>query len=62
MSYRRYHHDSKADFNLQIADYFCWAIYKKWNSGDCRSYDLVRAAIPSGGEGDLFRNGDTEYY
>lgn len=60
--YDLYHHDSKADLNLQIADYFSWAIYRKWNNNDRRSYDLIKSAIAPGGEGDLFKAGDVEYY
>jgi len=44
-TYDLFHHQSKADFNLQIADYLCWAIYRKWNSGDARSYELVRHLV-----------------
>ena len=30
---------------LQIADYFCWAIYRKYEKEDLRSYDLIRGAV-----------------
>lgn len=30
--FRVYHHDSKSNLDLQIADYCNWAIYRKWNS------------------------------
>ena len=58
--YRVYHHDSKSNFDLQIADYFNWAIYRKWDRGDARSYDLVRSVISS--EFDIFRTGTKHYY
>lgn len=58
--YRVYHHDSKSNFDLQIADYFNWAIYRKWDRGDTRSYDLVRSVILS--EFDIFRTGTKHYY
>lgn len=45
---------------LQIADYCCWAIQRKWEMGDCRSYDLIRERIVT--EFDLFRSGNTHYY
>ena len=54
------HHDSSGDLNLQIADYICWAIQRKWEGNDDRSYVLIRQAIK--GEGDLFAAGDVEYY
>ena len=50
--YRIYHHDSKSNFDLQIADYFNWAIYRKWDRGDFRSYDKIKSTIKS--EFDIF--------
>lgn len=58
--YRLLHHDSKSNADLQIADYCTWAIYRKWNSGDLRSHQLIRSAVRS--EFDIFRNGTLFYY
>lgn len=58
--YRLLHHDSKSNFQLQIADYCNWAIYRKWSRNDLRSYDLIKAAVTS--EFDIFRTGTTVYY
>jgi hypothetical protein len=58
--YRILHHDSKSCFGLQIADYCNWAIGRKWERGDLRSYDLIRQAIAS--EFDIFRHGHTDWY
>ena len=41
---------------LQIADYCSWAIQRKWESGDDRSYDLIHSKI--GSEYDLFSIGN----
>lgn len=60
IKYHVYHHPSKSNFNLQAADYFNWAIYRKWEKEDHRSYELVKRAI--GGEADLFKDGETLYY
>ena len=43
--YRVLHHDSKSNLDLQIADYINWAIYRKWDRKDARSYDLVKSAV-----------------
>jgi hypothetical protein len=59
-TYCLFHHDSRGDLNLQVADYVCWAIQRKWERGDDRSYKLIQGAIR--GEGDLFRDGGTNYY
>jgi hypothetical protein len=41
------HVSSSSNFDLQIADYCNWAIYRKWASGDARSYDFVKECIIS---------------
>ena len=51
---------SVSDICLQVADYCCWSIQRKWERGDTRSYDLIRSKIAS--EYDLFRPGTTTYY
>ena len=45
---------------LQVADYCCWAIQRKWERGDDRSYDLIQSKICS--EYELFRRDMTTYY
>lgn len=45
---------------LQVADYCSWAIQRKWESGDTRSYDLIKNKIKT--EYDLFRSGTINYY
>ena len=58
--FRILHHDSKSAYLLQIADYFNWAIFRAWTSGDRRSLDLVRPAIVS--QFDIFWYGDRIWY
>lgn len=45
---------------LQVADYCSWAIQRKWERGDERSYNLIKDKIWS--EYDLFRAGNTLFY
>ena len=45
---------------LQVADYCSWAIQRKWERGDTRSYDLIKDKIHS--EHDLFAGGNRLYY
>lgn len=58
--YRVLHHDSKSNMDLQIADYCNWAIYRKWDTQDERSYQLIRSVIVS--EFDFCRTGTVLYY
>jgi len=58
--YRIFHHESKSNFDLQIADYCNWAVYRKWDREDKRSYQMIQPVIRS--EFDMFRTGTTYYY
>ena len=44
-----------SDSGLQIADYCSWAIFRKWENGDERSYTLIEDKIRR--ERDLFASG-----
>jgi hypothetical protein len=54
------HHSSSAHALLQAADYCAWAIQRKWQSADLRSYDRISAKIRN--EFDIYGRGDTDYY
>lgn len=58
--FRILHHDSKSSYSLQIADYFNWAIFRAWTSGDRRSLELVHDAIVS--QFDIFWYGNRIWY
>ena len=45
---------------LQVADYCCWAIQRKWEMGDNRSYELIQEKIHS--EYNLFQRGRRHHY
>lgn len=45
---------------LQIADYCCWAIQRKWERNDLQSYQLIASKIRT--EFELWRSGRTNYY
>jgi hypothetical protein len=58
--FRVMHHSSKSNMCLQISDYACWAIYRKWESNDKRSYNLIDNSLVS--EFEIFSEGKKEYY
>lgn len=41
------HHHSMSDMNLQIADYICWAIQRKYEQGDPRWFNMIESAVVS---------------
>lgn len=51
---------ANSDPCLQVADYCSWAIQRKWERGDERSYALTAGKIMT--EFDVFRSGRTQYY
>jgi hypothetical protein len=58
-SYNIQHYSSKSDINLQVVDYVNWAIYRKCERNDFRSYNIIKDCIKS--EFDVFRVGKTYY-
>ena len=59
-NYRVLHHDSRSHYGLQVADYCCWAVFRKHERGDSTYFNLIRSAVRS--NFDIFRNGTTYYY
>lgn len=58
--YRSVFWKSDSDPCLWVADYCSWAIQRKWERGDSRSYDLISNRVTS--EFDIWRIGTTRYY
>ncbi len=56
-----YNHPRISNVWLQVVDYCCWAVMRKWEKGDLRAYDKLghRLAFP---ELDILRGGSTHYY
>ena len=60
VNYRILHHQSRSHYGLQAADYCCWAIFRKWQTGERTWYDGIKPAIRH--ELDLFHAKATRYY
>jgi len=45
---------------LQATDYLLWAVFRYWERGDRRSYEVIPHLVKS--EFDLFNRGQTRYY
>ena len=59
MKYRILHHQSRSHYGLQVADYCCWAIFRKWQRGESAWYDRIKPALRS--ELDVFE-AETKYH
>lgn len=55
-----YHHSSQSNFGLQAIDYCVWALFRKWERNDLRSYIRIQTKVKN--EFDIFRWGTTVYY
>lgn len=58
--YNIYLHSSISHPLLQVADYCCWAVAKKWKDNELRPFQKIERAVKT--EFDIFRAGTTEYY
>ncbi len=45
--HRILHHDSRSHYGLQVADYCCWAIFRKLERGDASYYRRIERAVRS---------------
>lgn len=56
-----YHHQAASNCWIQVADYCSWAVFRKWEFGDRRTYDQLspRLAEP---ELDALRAGAKTHY
>jgi hypothetical protein len=57
-----YHHPRASNPWIQVVDYCCWAVYRKWHHGDDRTYQKLACRLKAR-ELEVFRRGDqTVYY
>ena len=60
IKYFLHFHPANSHHMLQVSDYIAWAIFRKYERGDDRSYKLISNKLRS--EFPLFRYGTTEFY
>ncbi|HEX5275090.1 MAG TPA: DUF3800 domain-containing protein [Candidatus Rubrimentiphilum sp.] len=60
LEHRIHFHQTASHHMLQVSDYVSWAIFRKWEQKDTRSFDLLRDKIRV--DFPIFRHGDQEYY
>jgi len=62
MPFEVYHHHKASNGWIQVVDYCSWAVFRKWEKGDSRTYDQLRDRLKAP-ELDVFAAGDhTRYY
>ena len=45
--YRLLHHQSRSHYGLQVTDYCCWAVHRKWQTGESHWLDFLQQGIRS---------------
>ena len=43
--YRILHHQSRSHYGLQVADYCCWAFFRRWEMGDSTWLERIGSAL-----------------
>jgi len=56
-----YHHPAASNAWIQVADYCSWAVFKKWEQADTRTYDILRHRLVEP-ELDALRKGTVLHY
>lgn len=56
-----YAHPKESNKWIQVADYCCWAVMKKWERGDFRTYSQLRTKLTAA-ELNVFRHGSGHTY
>ena len=56
-----YHHPSGSNYWLQVVDYCCWAVQRKWMLQDLRTYERLAGRLAER-ELDVLLRGNTHYY
>ena len=55
------HHRRESNVWIQVADYCSWSVFRKWQSGDLRTYEQIQARLQAP-ELDCLQWGTTRYY
>jgi hypothetical protein len=56
-----YDNSSESDLNCQLVDYCCWALFRKYENTDLRSYERIKDCTHRR-EFEIFHKEDEEYY
>jgi hypothetical protein len=56
------HHKIESNHWIQIADYCCWSVCRKWEAGDTSCYDLLRPRLAATEIAPMGRGDGTTYY
>jgi hypothetical protein len=60
VKYHIHFHPTESHHMLQISDYVCWAVARKWERGDQRSFVHIAEKVVN--EFDYFRKGTRHYF
>lgn len=61
MPLESYHHKKESNAWIQVADYCSWAVFRKWEGGDPRTYNQLQSRLAAP-ELDVLARGSVKYY
>lgn len=61
IGFHSYHHPSHSNAWIQVVDYCSWAVFKKWEHGDLRTYDRLKHRMIEP-ELDALHRGEVRFY
>lgn len=56
------HHRRESNAWIQVADYCCWSVFRKWENGNLDAYDQLRARLADAEIDPMSRGDGTVYY
>jgi len=62
LPYRVFHHRREGNAWIQVADYCCWSVCRKWENGNPDAYNLLRARLAAPEIDPMSRGDGTLYY
>lgn len=60
--FKVFHHRHESNAWIQVADYCCWSVYRKWENGNLEAYNRLRARLAATEIDPMSRGDGTVYY
>ncbi len=62
IAFQVFHHRRESNAWIQVADYCCWSVYRKWEAGDFATYNRLRPRLAATEIDPMSRGDGTVYY
>jgi len=62
LRFQVFHHRRESNAWIQVADYCCWSVFRKWENGNLDAYNRLRARLADTEIDPMSRGDGTLYY